>query len=132
MKIGIIYKGYKRQHQHEGNTMKTLALIFALSSLSSAFAAEPCVHRRDVNVRFVSHPGKVQVVLRNLSTSCTYDVGVASYRMCADDYFSQVLNQHKRNELRPGAVTNVYVDSANCASQNDVFVGPVITDFHNG
>lgn len=65
----------------------------------------------------------------NSSASCTYAVGLASYRMIDNNLSHQQLFSSQTALLGPGETRTFTVDLPGCAYQLDLFYGPLIETF---
>lgn len=76
--------------------------------------------------------GKVTATIRNDSTACSYDVGLASYKKITfglprDGGIQELFDQDMRvgnNQIRPGQTLTLSVDVPSCSFQTDLFTGP--------
>ncbi len=68
----------------------------------------------------------------NLSASCTYEVGIASYRKFNENIGEQELFDYSTVTVGPGETVQLAVTLPDCATQIDLFYGAVITDFSTG
>lgn len=68
----------------------------------------------------------------NLSDSCSYEVGIASYRKFNENIGEQELFDHSTVTVGPGETVQLAVTLPDCATQIDLFYGAVITDFSTG
>jgi hypothetical protein len=65
----------------------------------------------------------------NSSASCTYAVGLASYRMFDDNLSHQQLFSSQTALIGPGETLTFTIDLPDCAYQLDLFYGPLIETF---
>ncbi|MBF6614041.1 MAG: hypothetical protein IVW55_13010, partial [Chloroflexi bacterium] len=94
--------------------------------------AEPCDSSElDATIGTPSG-GSVTARIRNISTNCTFHVGLASYERVDDNIDNQILFDSSEADLAPGESIDLSVSLPNCAYQVDAFRGALITNFHGG
>lgn len=71
---------------------------------------------------------KVEGQITNLSSVCTYDVGMASYRMFNWDTNSQELFSSASGTAQPNQTIVLSINLPDCAAQIDLFYGTVLSN----
>lgn len=82
-----------------------------------------CFDLGSLSAQFV---GNNMAVLRNQTPACTFEVGLASYRKFDEVIDHQELYDSDTAEIGPGKTVTLKVDVPDCATQVDVFRGPVL------
>lgn len=81
--------------------------------------------------RPASHP-TVNGVITNTSDACEYEVGIASYRMFSWNTNTQEYIGSQTAIIKPGETLHFSAAAVECATQVDLFYGPVIYSFAGG
>jgi hypothetical protein len=79
---------------------------------------------------FLIGPGFSSGQIVNLSATCAYNVGIASYSKPDDVIDNQVLFASNTGVVNPGATLALNVDVPTCAAQVDLFYGTVLTSLN--
>ena len=74
----------------------------------------------------------VRASFHNNSTSCSNQVGIASYQKVDNNIDDQILYDWQEAIIPPGGDVTLEVDLPDCAWQADAFCGPHIESFHGG
>ncbi len=85
------------------------------------------------HLTFIYRPAQYPVVrgqIHNTSDLCSYDVGMASYKMFSWNTNTQQLIEAKTGIVGPGETISFEVQVCPCATQVDLFYGPPIQQFN--
>ena len=82
-----------------------------------------CDPERDLTGWFVRDD---KTAVKNTSATCSYDVGMASYRKFDNDIDNQEIFDWTERVIGPQQTINLEVDLPGCATQIDVFYGQVL------
>ncbi len=106
--------------------------VFATgSSPSPSPSPSTCVSTGHENLTgSVSTSGNATVT--NTSQTCSFQVGLASYKMFDLNIDNQVLFSSQTVTINPGQTLNLQVNVPDCAFQIDLFQGSLITSFAGG
>jgi hypothetical protein len=79
----------------------------------------------------ISADGKTGTI-RNRSASCSFDVGLASYKRFDTNIDNQQLFDYTTAVIGPNQTLTLTITLPNCSAQVDLFYGPVIMSFAGG
>jgi hypothetical protein len=109
--------------QDKGRTMPTEVPQTRNAGMLTA-GPNDCNPKRDLAGNISGGSGTVQ----NNSTSCSYVVGMASYRKFDEIYDNQILFDTATAQIQPGQTLTLSVSVPDCAAQIDLFFGPPLAD----
>jgi hypothetical protein len=102
----------------------------ALETRLAAAAAQPgCDPKTDL-IGQLSLTG-TQATIINYSPDCTYDIGLAAYRMFDWRLRTQAIFDWTTATIAPGQTLLLEVELPDCAAQVDLFAGSVVLSFTN-
>jgi hypothetical protein len=102
-------------------------------ALQHADASTNCNQDRDLEGYIGIYDGGARV--KNVSTNCTYQVGLATYKVFTlntennQHILTQELYDYEIKTSAPGSEVTLHVDRPSCAYQIDLFQGALITHF---
>jgi hypothetical protein len=85
-----------------------------------------------VTAVITDHPGTTSAVFTNHSTTCSYPIGLASYRMFDATIAHQELFDYALAVIPPNSTLTLTVNNPSCAYQADAFYGNLIVSFAGG
>jgi CSLREA domain-containing protein len=77
-------------------------------------------------------PGNTVGRVKNRSTTCSYQVGLAVYGWPDGQFADQALFDSQVKTIRPNSTIYLFVDVPSCRYQDDLFYGDLITSFTGG
>ena len=104
-------------------TVATFAKITKLAATAGTAATASCVASDDL-IGWMS--SNTTGAIKNRSTSCSYKVGIASYRKVDATVNNQQIFDWKTTTIGPNRTIYLTVAVPNCAAQVDVFRGDVL------
>src|SRR4029079_17880514 len=78
------------------------------------------------------HPNTTSALFHNYSTTCSYPIGLATYRKFDNNLEHQVLYDYELAVIPPGGTLTLEVNNPPCAYQGDAFWGNLIVSFAGG
>ncbi|MDQ3076789.1 MAG: hypothetical protein M3Q63_01915 [bacterium] len=102
------------------------------NSTLAVVEASGCVQNPEADLTgSIAADGKSATVT-NKSSTCTYKVGMASYKKYSNNIETQVLLDSTLKDIGPKTTIYLSVNVPSCSAQIDLFYGPLLNDFHNG
>lgn len=96
--------------------------------------ATVCNQDQDLEASWNYTAGTAHII--NHSSTCTYNVGLASYKIFVreepQNQDTQELFSHQETTSTPGSTVNLNITPPSCAYQIDIFQGALLTSFANG
>jgi len=89
-------------------------------------------HSGDLDATISTSGGTTQVVIINRSNTCSYPVGLATYRMFDNNIDHQELYDYEQAVIAPNTTLTLAVDNPPCAYQADAFYGDILYSFAGG
>ena len=80
----------------------------------------------------IDHAGTTDAVFTNNSTTCSYPIGLATYKEFDSNIDNQALYDAAVAVIQPGTTVTLTVDNPPCAYQGDAFYGDLIYSFAGG
>src|SRR5688572_21564776 len=88
-----------------------------------AASTQQCDPKKDLSGTFLAND---QAKFKNTSKDCTYEVGMASYRKFDNVIDHQQIFDWEAAKIKPGRTITLKIRLPNCATQVDIFYGPVL------
>ncbi len=85
-----------------------------------------------ITALITDHPTTTTAVFHNYSTTCSYPVGLASYRRLDNHINNQLLYDYALAVIPPNSTLTLTVNNPTCAYQADAFYGALIVSFAGG
>ncbi len=86
----------------------------------------------DLRARITDHTGSTTALFTNRSASCSYQIGLATYKKVDENIDHQELYDHTAATIAPNSTLELSVSNPPCAYQADAFWGAVIPSFAGG
>ena len=116
-------------------TRKVAATLYGMESLCPEPSCEE-TRIRDLRaeLQFLRESDPTCALITNYSALCSYDIGIASYRMfdLTPIFTTQTLFDSFLTVVPPGSASSICVDVPPCAYQLDVFFGQPVLDPSSG
>jgi hypothetical protein len=85
-----------------------------------------------VTAFITDHPGTTTALFTNNSATCSYRIGLASYKKYDENIDNQSLYDADVRVIAPGTSLTLTVDNPPCAYQADAFYGDLLYSFAGG
>ena len=86
----------------------------------------------DLRATITDQPAATSARFTNRSATCSYQIGLASYKKFDENIDHQELYDHAAATIAPGSTLELAVSNPPCAYQADAFWGDLITSFAGG
>ncbi len=86
----------------------------------------------DLRARITDHAGSTTALFTNRSASCSYQIGLATYKKVDENIDHQQLYDNTAATIAPNSTLELSVSNPPCAYQADAFWGVVISSFAGG
>jgi hypothetical protein len=89
-------------------------------------------HGRELRAVITDHPTTTEARFTNRSATCSYPIGLATYRRFDTNIDHQELYDYRLAVIPPNSTLTLTVDNPPCAYQTDAFRGALIESFAGG
>ena len=102
----------------------------AVQAQTASYSANSCSNQSADLSGSIPRSGAGDIAtIANNSSSCSYQVGMASYKVYSSDIKTQVLFDTDIKTVGPNSSVNFHVNTPDCSYQTDLFFGSAISSF---
>jgi hypothetical protein len=89
-------------------------------------------HHGDLDATIIQHTNTTEAIIINRSRTCSYVIGLATYRKFDENIDHQELYDYELAVIPPNSTLTLTASNPSCAYQADAFYGNLITSFAGG